>query len=538
VTVGAQPTNSSQTCVVAAGSGTATANVTNVSVTCTTTYPVSVAVDGLFGTGLVLENNGGDPLTVSANGAAAFSTNLASGAAYNVAVRTQPNATPVQTCAVSAGTGTVGNGPVTGVAVRCRAQAGRFLYVAAAAAAANGVAAFTIDASTGELTPIAGSPFPTTGRAPRVVFSGPAQKFLYVYGDDDITVPGGTTLTGFVVDQQTGALTAMPGLLVDLEAASPLIVFHPSGNFFYVPVTDSVLSATNNRLRSFAIHPTTGTLAEVLPTWGPFGPGEVLNSVAVSPNGASLYLASSIPPASPAPRTGTIRQLAVNGMTGELSGTPSLFTDAGNSFNQIFMHPAGTHVYTRNVGPGAQTSRFTLDVTTGAIGARSDIATAFGFGVAIAPGGRVYFPEFGGTFAVPGPGSVAGAVDGASGPVGLLPGSPYATGGTNSLAPVVDPTGRFLALTNLGSGNITVFRIDPAQGSLAHVPGSPYTPSVGATPGVVTFDPSARFAYLTDASTSSISSYVVDVDTGHPAFVSSRPTGGSPGGVVAIIGRQ
>jgi hypothetical protein len=177
-------------------------------------------------------------------------------------------------------------------------------------------------------------------------------------------------------------------------------------------------------------------------------------------------------------------------------------------------------------------------VTTGAIGARTDIATGFGLGVAIAPGGRVYFPEFPGTFGAPLPSSVVGAVDSASGAAGLLPGSPYATGGSNSLAPVVDPTGRFLALTNLGSGNVTVFRMDPAQGSLAHVPGSPYTPSVGAIPGAVTFDPSARFAYLTDVSTSSISSYGVDVDTGHPTFVSSRPTGGSPGGVMAILGRQ
>src|SRR5687768_14891710 len=71
------------------------------------TFSVSVIVDGLFGTGLVLENNGGNPLTVNASGAATFSTALASGTAYNVSVRTQPTATPAQTCAVSSGAGTV-----------------------------------------------------------------------------------------------------------------------------------------------------------------------------------------------------------------------------------------------------------------------------------------------------------------------------------------------------------------------------------------------------------------------------------------------
>ncbi len=119
-----------------------------------------------------------------------------------------------------------------------------------------------------------------------------------------------------------------------------------------------------------------------------------------------------------------------------------------------------------------------------------------------------------------------------------MPGSPYLTGGTNSLAPVLDPTGRFLAVTNLGSANVTVMRIDPAQGSLAPVAGSPYAPSVGTQPGSVTFDPSARFAFLTDGA-SSISSYAIDVDTGVPTFVNSQPTGGSPAVTpVTILGRQ
>src|SRR6202008_4753918 len=112
-----------------------------------------------------------------------------------------------------AGAGTVGSAAVTSVAVQCRAQAGRFVYVAAAAP--NGVAAFTIDANTGALTPMAGSPFATTGQAPRILFADRAGKFLYVLGDDNLNGPGGTTLTGFTVNQQTGALAAIPGLLMN-----------------------------------------------------------------------------------------------------------------------------------------------------------------------------------------------------------------------------------------------------------------------------------------------------------------------------------
>ena len=69
VTVKTQPTSLAQTCTVASGSGTATANVTNVAVTCTTiAYSIGGTVSGLSGMGLVLQDNGGDNLAVSANG--------------------------------------------------------------------------------------------------------------------------------------------------------------------------------------------------------------------------------------------------------------------------------------------------------------------------------------------------------------------------------------------------------------------------------------------------------------------------------------
>src|SRR5581483_8062728 len=59
VTVAAQPSGPTQTCVVASGGGTiGAANVQSVTVTCTTnTYHVIASVSGLAGGGLVLQNN-------------------------------------------------------------------------------------------------------------------------------------------------------------------------------------------------------------------------------------------------------------------------------------------------------------------------------------------------------------------------------------------------------------------------------------------------------------------------------------------------
>src|SRR5271157_673829 len=105
-----------QTCIVANGSGTvASANVTSVSVSCSNaaSYTVGGTVSGLSGT-VVLQDNGGDNLSVSANGTFTFATAVVSGASYAVTVLTNPSG---QACTVSNGSGTIGSANVTNVAV-------------------------------------------------------------------------------------------------------------------------------------------------------------------------------------------------------------------------------------------------------------------------------------------------------------------------------------------------------------------------------------------------------------------------------------
>jgi hypothetical protein len=72
-------------------------------------------------TSVVLEDNGSDALTVSANGPFTFKTAVAKGGSYAVTVKTQPSG---QTCSVSDGSGKVGSANVTNVAVSCAATSG------------------------------------------------------------------------------------------------------------------------------------------------------------------------------------------------------------------------------------------------------------------------------------------------------------------------------------------------------------------------------------------------------------------------------
>ena len=116
VTVASHPAG--QSCSVANGTAsTISGNVTNVAVTCSTnTFPIGGTVTGLSGsTNVVLQDNGGDNLTVQTNGTFSFATAVAYGNLYNVTVFTQPTG---QTCSVTSGSGTT-TGGVTSVVVSC-----------------------------------------------------------------------------------------------------------------------------------------------------------------------------------------------------------------------------------------------------------------------------------------------------------------------------------------------------------------------------------------------------------------------------------
>ncbi len=122
VTVAAQPTGPGQNCTVTSGTGTAAANITSVSIACTTN-PVTATIGGTIsglaqGASVILQDNGGDSLTLTANGAFTFKTPVTGPTdAYAVTVNTQPTS-PNEICTVTSGSGTA-TANVTNVGVSC-----------------------------------------------------------------------------------------------------------------------------------------------------------------------------------------------------------------------------------------------------------------------------------------------------------------------------------------------------------------------------------------------------------------------------------
>jgi 6-phosphogluconolactonase (cycloisomerase 2 family) len=511
VTVKTQP--SGQTCTVANGSGTASANVTTVAVSCTSAgsgVTIGGTVTGLTGTGLVLADNGADNLTIAQNGTFTFATPLASGKAYAVTVLTQPTG---QTCTVANGTGTTGSSNVTNVAVACAggaASVGKFAYVAN-----NGdgtISAYTIDSTSGKLTPVAGSPYPD-GTAPAAVSLAPNGKFAFSASDS------GTKIHAFTINQSTGQLTEV--------AHSPFSTGFKTGSAFPDIAVDSqsahlyLASAGDARVAGFAIDPTSGGLTPL--TGSPYTAGAGAGAIpAFSPDGKFLYVMDQ-------GATGT----GANSVSGYSIGSDgSLTAIAGSPFpagtdpSWISFTPDGKFAYVADTGVD-KISAYSVSATTGALTALATptvttdehpqdltIDTA---------GKHLYVPVANG--------SAAGAIqvftidaDGTLAAVGSTP------AGVTPMFLDIQPSGKFAYVASAAGAEVYGYSIDSTTGALTALPQSPYSTGAGSRPQFITIDPSGKFGYTANEGSANISGFAIDQTTGvlTPVPSSPIPAGNKP----------
>ena len=113
------------------------------------TYTIGGTVSGLTGSGLVLKQNGGDDLTIDANGTFTFATPTYNGFNYAVTVAVAPG-DPQQTCVVANAGGTVAAANVTNISVTCTNDIVDRLF-------GNGFEPSTPLAQTTDTTPVAGN---------------------------------------------------------------------------------------------------------------------------------------------------------------------------------------------------------------------------------------------------------------------------------------------------------------------------------------------------------------------------------------------
>ena len=123
VTVMSEPADPPQNCTVSSGSGTVAGDVNSVKVSCAApaNYTVGGTVTGLVAgsDGVVLEDNGGDAVAVTADGTFSFGTSVTASEPFDVTVKTQPQH-PIQICTAANASGTI-SANVTTVVVSCAA---------------------------------------------------------------------------------------------------------------------------------------------------------------------------------------------------------------------------------------------------------------------------------------------------------------------------------------------------------------------------------------------------------------------------------
>jgi DNA-binding beta-propeller fold protein YncE len=301
---------------------------------------------------------------------------------------------------------------------------GQFAYVANGGSffLPGNVSAYSINGSTGALTPVAGSPFPA-GPSPRSVTVDPTGQFAYVANCGiPCASPFPGSVSAYTIDGTTGALTEVPGSPFLAGSGSFSVTVHPTGQFGYVANCASTCGGIGpGNVSAYSIDGTTGALTPVVGS--PFPAGSGPRSVTVDPTGQFAYVAN---------QGGNVSAYAIDGTTGALTPVVGSPFPAGTFSISVTVHPTGQFVYVANTR-SANLSAYSIDGTTGAL---TPVA-----------------------------------------------GSPFPAGaGPQSVT--VDPTGQFAYVANFGSGNVSAYTIDGTTGALTPVAGSPFP--AGANPQSVT----------------------------------------------------
>jgi len=348
ITVLTQPTGPSQRCAVANGSGQAAGSaVTSAAVTCTTNaFTVGGTVYGLAGSAIQLTDKSTDILTISEDGHFSFSNPVASGSSYAVTISAQPVDLTLH-CAVSNGVGTVGDGDVTNLAVRC-AKAGRFVYITEHLEYGNlypnsglppgGVAAYAIDATTGGFQTVPGSPF-ATDKCPCGLSVTPDGRFAYV--------SSGGTLYPYRIDILTGVLSAVGA---GTSAISGSVGIDPQSRFLYV------FDPTGNTVSAYTIDPNTGSLMPV--PGGPLPTGSKPAGSAFDPSGKFLFVANN--------GSNSISAYTIAGVTGALTAMAGSPFSAGGNPDTLAVDPSGRFLYAMSGGATPQSS-YAIDAAAGTL---------------------------------------------------------------------------------------------------------------------------------------------------------------------------
>lgn len=368
--------------------------------------------------------------------------------------------------------------------------ASKFAYVIGSS---DSVSAFTITPGSGVLVPVSGSPF-GSGTAPVFGAADPAGKFLYV-GD-----PSSVRVFGFSIDQTTGALTAIPGSPFDLSAErAEALEVDPTGSFLYVTHLDNCNAGCVGAISVFKIA-VNGSLTEI--DGSPYDTDFGTIGIAVHPSGKFVYTINGQIPFHTAANISVFQVNPTSGALTQITGSPFATSELLPQF--VAVHPNGQFLYVTgdiNAFSDGFVLAYSIDATSGALTPLSSFSTEAGVnpqGIDVDAIDNFLFVA---NVGAPAPtGSVDGSIsayriNGTTGVLTAVSGSPFATTGSNPFQLAVDRSCRFLYITNKEGGRGSTFAyalgftIDSLTGNLTAIQGSPFSASSSGPPGGIVLTP-------------------------------------------------
>ena len=324
----------------------------------TTSYTIGGTVTGLasspvpLSTPLILQNNGGDNLTISANEAFTFATAVTStsttSATYNVTILAQPFP---QTCTITGGSGTASSN-VTSVVVSCSSSSTSAYVVNKSGT----VSQYPIGAN-GALPTTAASSV-ATGTYPYSIAVVPSGLYAYVANDignnvSEYTISSGVLTLNTSTANSTGTVNA------GLNPVS--VTVDPTGQYAYVAnYGDGTVSQYTIDTPSSL---TPGALAPMSAPTVLVGSNPI--SVTVAPSGSHVYVANYSSGAS----AGTVSEYSI-GTGGALATIGTVGT--GKNPSSVTVDPSGQYAYVANLGDGT-VSQYTI--SSGVLSANTTAAT-------------------------------------------------------------------------------------------------------------------------------------------------------------------
>lgn len=341
-------------------------------------------------------------------------------------------------------------------------------------------------AISGSPLPVPPTTTPLTGFSILPVVIDPSGKLAFV-GNPTVSWPQSgppqpDNLDVYSIDATSGGLTEIPGSPLSTGSDLPEIVaVNPSDTFVYIVNGDWQIGADQCSISVFRINLAMASVTAVAGSPFYLPPNCRMDSATSFLLGSSGMVGYFTADGS----ADLIQWLTLDSATGAVtagSGEPSESTSPTAA---PAVDPSGKFLYLANPGssPGQQyvVYEFSVDSTTGALTAIGNVPTGSANPVVIDPAGKFLYVAT--TTAV-----YAYTIDSSTGALTAVSGSPFTiANSSDSIAGLIaiDPSGRFAYLPSAGSSLIYAMAIDPTTGALTPVPGSPF-PS-GASPGKISF---------------------------------------------------